>query len=240
MTKATNAIALSILAICCGGVAACATPHTGARERDSMNQERAAVSTNNDDPSYYSLEKVNHGFLRLLARINSPEDVTVANFREAMHLPEVLGKNQHIWDLNVEQGSISFNSDVPRTEWTYSLGLSKPSTDGKYDAPGITLRFEHPKNDNNHEVEKTSICAIDYEAYKQALLAQGFDIPSFEPSEFTYFTKGGMSYTFIRGSVAVTIHTEREGADTETKKSRACPVLVEVVAYTPGQLKGVD
>ena len=98
---------------------ACATPQISARERDSMNQERAAVSTNNDDPSYHSLKKVNYGLLRLLARINSPEDVTVANFREAMQLPEVLGKNQHIWDLNVDQGSISFNSDVPGTEWTY-------------------------------------------------------------------------------------------------------------------------
>lgn len=237
MTKATNAIALSILAICCGGVAACATPHTGARERDSMNQERAAVSTNNDDPSYYSLEKVNHGFLRLLARINSPEDVTVANFREAMQLPEVLGKNQS-QELSDDDRYADLSSDVHGTEWTYSLSLS--GSDRNNQPPGITLRFEHPKNDNIQEVEKTPICAMDYEAYKNALLAQGFGIPSFEPSEFTYFTKGGMSYTFIRGSVAVTIHTEREGADTETKKSRACPVLVEVVAYTPGQLKGVD
>ena len=237
MTKATNAIALSMLAICCGGVAACATPHTGARERDSMNQERAAVSTNNDDPSYYPLEKVNHGFLRLLTRINSPEDVTVANFREAMQLPEVLGKNQS-QEMSNDERYADLTSDVHGTEWTYSLSLS--GSDRNNQPPGITLRFEHPKNDNSQEVEKTSICTMDFEAYKHALLAQGFGIPSFEPSEFTYFTKGGMSYSFIRGSVAVTIHTEREGADTEAKKNRACPVLVEVVAYTPGQLKGVD
>ena len=120
------------------------------------------------------------------------------------------------------------------------MSLSKPLADGKYDAPGITLRFEHPKNDSTREAEKASICVMDYEAYKQALLAQGFDIPFFEPSDLTYFSKGGMSYSFIRGSVAVTMYTEREGADTEAKKSRACPVLVEMVAYTPAQLQGIE
>jgi hypothetical protein len=238
MTKTTNAIALSILAIGSGIVAACATPQVGTPARDRMNQESATVNRSNDDPSYYPLEKVSHGLLRLIARINSPEDVTVKNFREAMQLPEVLGKNQHIWDLNVDKGSISFNSDVPETEWTYSLSLS---ADGPHkQPPGITLRFDHPKNDNTHEAEKTSICTMDYEAYKQALLAQGFDIPSFEPSEFSYFTKGGMSYSFTRGNVAVTIYTEREGADTDAKKNRACPVIIEVVVYSPEQLQGSD
>ncbi|NYZ62861.1 hypothetical protein H0E82_08800 [Luteimonas sp. SJ-16] len=180
-------------------------------------------------------------FLQLIDSLQRYDQLTLDHVQEIMRLK-----------LEGQRGrpGPQFNVRMPESGWHYRLGFSE--TEGESDQTMAELDFLH--REDASRVDMAPVCAMDFEAYHQALLAMGFqereDLVSYELQHYVPFTNARgetehrlmpaqprpLPYTYYRrGDISASIRYRPEVASLQSDRRRPCVMRIAVGFYEKHQ-----
>ncbi|PBS11752.1 hypothetical protein CMZ82_13290 [Lysobacteraceae bacterium NML93-0792] len=167
-------------------------------------------------------------FLQLIDSLQRYDQLTLDHVQQVMRLK-----------LEGQRGrpGPQFNVRMPESGWHYAIGFSE--SDDEPNHTRAELDFLH--RDDAGLVDMAAVCALDFEAYHQALLAMGFvertDLVTYELQHWIPFTNAQgetehrlmppqpvpLPYAdYSRGDVGVSIRYRPEVAHIESDRRRPC------------------
>jgi len=216
-------------------VSACAHPVASSQDNavPTPPQPRYPGLHMQDEVPDMSPELLGRRFLQLVDSLQRYEQLTFD------HVQQVTGLT-----LEGERGKPGpqFNVRMPESGWHYAIGFSE--TEGKPDQTMAELDFLHREDPSR--VNMAPVCALDFEAYHQALLAMGFhereDMVSYELQHYIPMmnAQGETEYHLVpaqpkplpyafysRGDVGINLRYRREGASIGPER-RSCVMSIAV------------
>lgn len=161
--------------------------------------------------------------LKLIDSIKISADFSLDRFKAVMRLPEQPDRESG----EREPGNPGFSAAIAGSDWSQTIAYSDDPSAA--DARKIEYRLDYEgAQAGQDQLDLGPVCALDYVAYRRALLDMGFQEGPVTPSKVEYATRGTLAQAFQRGGVHVDIVTPRESAASEAKRAHACVRSIEV------------
>ena len=238
-----NPLRLRLAALLACLASACA--HPVPRPQDSAMpappQSRYPGLHMQDEVPDMSPAEMGRRFLHLVDSLQRYDQLTFEHVQQVMRLK-----------LEGQRGKPGpqFNVRMPESGWHYAIGFSE--TEGAPDQTMAELDFLH--REDASRVDMAPVCALDFEAYHQALLAMGFhereDLVSYELQHYVPFTntQGETEHRLMpqqprrlpyahyrRGDVSVSIRYRPESTSRHSERRRPCVMHIAVGFYEKHQ-----
>lgn len=180
-------------------------------------------------------------FLQLIDSLQRYDQLTLDHVQQVMRL-----------ELEGQRGrpGPQFNVRMPESGWHYAIGFSE--TEGDPQQTMAELDFLH--REDARLVDMAPVCALDFEAYHQALLAMGFvereDLVAYElQRQIPFINAQGetehhlmppqprrLPYAYYRrGDVSASIRYRSEVASRQSDRRRLCVMRIAVGFYEKHQ-----
>ncbi|KRB03194.1 hypothetical protein ASD86_20040 [Lysobacter sp. Root690] len=160
--------------------------------------------------------------LKLIDSLKKPADFSLDRFKAVMRLPEPSADAGER-----EPGYEGFSEAIAGGDWSQTIAYSDDASAA--DAKKIEYRLDYDgAQADQDQLDLGPVCAMDYAAYRRALLDMGFEEGPATPSKIEYATRGTLAQVFRRGGVNVDIVTQRESSASEAKRAHACVRSIEV------------
>lgn len=231
-------LAVAMLLPAAGLFGACAAkqPHEPSPPSEPVKVSAAMSETTPPPPPAASAQtltpqEAGHRLLTLIDSLRTPADFSLDRFKTVMRLPAQPGEDGG----EREPGHEGFSEAIAGSDWSQTIAYSgDPSADAK--KIEYRLDYEGAQADQD-PLDLGPVCAMDYPAYRRALLDMGFEEGPATPSKVDYATRGTLSQAFQRGGVNVDIVTQRESAASEAKRAHVCVRSIEVRLNTAATAK---
>lgn len=167
-------------------------------------------------------------WLAFAGEIRSARDFQRSRFWKTMGLPpQELGDRQYFAE---ESGYQAFTQEFAGGQWAGIASFG--DGDGQPGARFARLAFEHPDDRlDNAALDLGPVCEVDLDGFRQALLRAGYLEGPTEPSAPEYANKGTATVVFSRGSLQVSLVTQRATA----RAQRACVLSAEARDFSAAQ-----
>ncbi|QWF17675.1 hypothetical protein [Lysobacter capsici] len=168
-------------------------------------------------------QEAGHRLLTLIDSLRTPADFSLDRFKTVMRLPEPSTEDAG----EREPGYEGFSEAIAGSDWSQTIAYSDDPSSADAKKIEYRLDYEGAQADQD-QLDLGPACAMDYAAYRRALLDMGFQEGPATPSKIEYATRGTLSQAFRRGGLNVDIVTQRESAASEAKRAHACVRSIEV------------
>ncbi|ALN83852.1 hypothetical protein LC55x_0552 [Lysobacter capsici] len=168
-------------------------------------------------------QEAGHRLLKLIDSLKTPADFSLDRFKAVMRLPEPSGGDSG----EREPGYEGFSEAIAGSDWSQTIAYSDEASTASAKRIEYRLDYDGAQADQD-QLDLGPVCAMDYAAYRRALLDMGFEEGPATPSKVEYATRGTLAHVFRRGGVNVDIVTQRESAASEAKRAHACVRSIEV------------
>ncbi|MBW8807517.1 MAG: hypothetical protein JF591_01530, partial [Lysobacter sp.] len=168
-------------------------------------------------------QEAGHRLLTLIDSLRTPADFSLDRFKTVMRLPEPSTGDAG----EGEPGYEGFSEAIAGSDWSQTIAYSDDPSSADAKKIEYRLDYEGAQADQD-QLDLGPACAMDYAAYRRALLDMGFQEGPATPSKIEYATRGTLSQAFRRGGLNVDIVTQRESAASEAKRAHACVRSIEV------------
>jgi len=171
-------------------------------------------------------------WLAFAGEVRSARDFERGRFWKAMGLPpQELSDSQ---SFEEEPGYQAFTQEFAGGQWAGIASFG--DGDGQPGARFARLAFEHPDDRlDNAALDLGPVCELDLDGFRKALLGAGYLEGPSEPSAAEYASKGTATVVFNRGSLQVSLVTQREAAQPQARRERACVLSAEARDFAPAQ-----
>ena len=180
--------------------------------------------------SAFAAQTLAKRWLAFAGEIRSARDFERGRFWKTMGLPpQALSDSQYFED---ESGYQAFTQEFAGGQWAGIASFG--DGDGQPGARFARLAFEHPDDRlDNAALDLGPVCALDLDGFRQALLGAGYLEGPTEPSAAEYANKGTATVVFNRGSLQVSLVTQRAAAPAQ--RERACVLSAEARDFSAAQ-----
>lgn len=163
-------------------------------------------------------------WLAFADQARASRDFERARFWKAMELPpQQLSDSQYFEE---EPGYQAFTQEFAGGKWAGIASFG--DGDGQPGARFARLAFEHPDDRlDNAALDLAPVCGLDLDGFRKALLDAGYLEGPTAPSDAGYASKGTATVVFSRGPLQVSLVTQREAAQPQARRERACVVSAE-------------
>lgn len=231
-------LAVAMLLPATGLFSACAAkqPHPPSPPSEPVKVSAAMSETAPSSPpaagaQTLTSQEAGHRLLKLIDSLRTPADFSLDRFKAVMRLPEPSAADAG----EREPGYEGFSEAIAGSDWSQTIAYSD---DPSRDAKKIEYRLDYDgAQPDQDQLDLGPVCAMDYAAYRRALLDMGFQEGPATPSKVEYATRGTLSQAFQRDGLNVDIVTQRESAASEAKRAHACVRSIEVRLNTAAAAK---